>query len=148
MSSAPNPHEAERRSTRVRAQIPIRISSLDPAVEFSERCYTLIVNIEGCGARLSRALEPGLRVCLDELPCGLTVPALVANCVPLGNEGKYWLVGLALEQRGNIWCIRPAPKDWGVESQPVAASVPLPKKVNEWPYSMFSSHGEAHPGRK
>jgi len=26
--------------------------------------------------------------------------------------------------------------------------VPPPKKENEWPYSVFSIKGEAHPGRK
>jgi hypothetical protein len=136
-----------RRSSRIRAQIPIRVSSFDPALEFSERCHTLVVNTEGCGVRLSRSLEPGLRVLLDELPAGNTAQARVANCVPLGSEGKFWLVGIALEEPGNIWCIQPAPADWG-ESKPPVASVPPPKKAEEWPYSFFSSKGEAHPGRK
>jgi hypothetical protein len=105
-------------------------------------------SFEACGVRLSQPLEPGLLVLLDELPGGTSAPARVANCVPLGTEGKYWLVGLALEQPGNIWCIHPAPENWGVDSNPVAAAVPLPKKENEWPYSVFSSKGEAHPGRK
>ena len=82
------------------------------------------------------------------MPGGANAPARVANCVPLGTGGQYWLVGVALEQPGNIWCIQPAPTDWGSESKPVAAAVPPPKKENEWPYSVFSSKGEAHPGRK
>jgi hypothetical protein len=57
-------------------------------------------------------------------------------------------VGLALEQPGNIWCIQPAPANWESAPTAVAAAVPLPKKENEWPYSVFSSKGEAHPGRK
>jgi hypothetical protein len=136
-----------RRSTRIRAQIPIRITSSDPTFEFTERCHTLIVNTEGCGVRLSRPLEPGLAILLDELPGGNSAPARVANCVPFGNDGKYWVVGIALEQPGNIWCIRPAPPDWE-NSAPVVATVPMPKKAGEWPYSFFSSKGEAHPGRK
>ena len=148
MSSGAKSFEAERRSARVRAQIPFRLASLDPAVPFTEHCHTLLVNTEGCGVRLNRPLEPGLSVLLDELPGGTSAPARVANCVPLGTEGKYWLVGLALEQPGNIWCIQPAPANWAIESNVVAAAVPLPKKKNEWPYSVFSSKGEAHPGRK
>jgi hypothetical protein len=148
MSSGAKSFEAARRSTRIRAQIPFHFVSLDPAIPFSEQCHTLVVNTEGCGVRLSQPLEPGLSVLLDELPGGASAPARVANCVPLGTEGKYWLVGLALEQPGNIWCIHPAPENWGTEATPVAAAVPLPKKENEWPYSVFSSKGEAHPGRK
>jgi hypothetical protein len=98
--------------------------------------------------RLTQPLEPGLQVLLDELPGGTSSPACVANCVPLGTEGKYWLVGLALEQPGNIWSIHPAPANWGSETSPDAAAVPPPKKENEWPYSVFSAKGEAHPGRK
>jgi hypothetical protein len=140
--------EAARRSTRIRAQIPFRLASLDPAIPFSEHCHTLVVNTEGCGVRLTQPLEPGLSVLLDELPGGTSAPATVANCVPLGAEGKYWLVGLALEQPANVWCIQPAPANWGSESKSIAAAVPPPKKENEWPYSVFSSKGEAHPGRK
>jgi len=140
-----------RRSTRVRAQIPLRLTSLDPAINLTERCHTLVINTTGCGVRLSRALDPGTRVRLDELPTGQPVTASVANCVPLGTEGKFWIVGLALEQTGNIWGIKPAPADWG--DQPVAiaaaASASLSaQKKDEWPYRQFSSRGEFHPGRK
>ena len=148
MSSGAKSFEVERRSTRIRAQIPFRLSSLDPAVPFSDHCHTLVVNTEGCGVRLSQPLEPGLPVLLDELPAGTSATAHVANCVPLGSGGSYWLVGLALEQPGNIWCIQPAPANWESAPTAVAAAVPLPKKENEWPYSVFSSKGEAHPGRK
>jgi hypothetical protein len=148
MSLGAQSFEAARRSTRIRAQIPFRLDSLDAAIPFSEHCHTLVVNTEGCGVRLSRPLEPGLPVLLDELPGGTSALARVANCVPLGTGGKYWLVGIALEQPANIWCIQPAPASWGIESNAMAAAVPLPKKENEWPYSVFSSKGEAHPGRK
>ncbi len=147
MTPSEKSYEAARRSTRIRAQIPFRLTSQDPAIPFSEHCHTLVVNTEGCGVRLSRPLDAGLSVLLDELPGGTSAPARVANCVPLGTGGNFWLVGIALEQPGNIWCIQPAPADWG-ESNPIAAAVPLPKKENEWPYSVFSSKGEAHPGRK
>jgi len=144
--------EAVRRSTRIRAQIPFRLVSMDPAVTFSEQCYTLIVNTEGCGVRLTQPLEPGLPILLDELPSGTKATARVANCVPLGTEGKYWLVGIALDEPGNIWCIRPAPANWERASMArAAAAAPEAaphKKAAQWPYSVFSSKGEAHPGRK
>jgi hypothetical protein len=147
MSTAATIQGPPRRSTRIRAQIPIRVTSLDPTIEFTEHCHTLVVNMEGCGVRLSRPLEPGVPVRLEELPAGNAVEGRVANCVPLGTDGKYWVVGLALEQPANIWCIQPAPADWQ-ELTPPVVSVPLPKKTGEWPYSFFSGKGEAHPGRK
>jgi hypothetical protein len=87
---------------------------------------------------------------LDDLPGGNHATARVANCVPLGTENKYWLVGLALDQAGNVWCIHPTPADWEVEPAPLApvSSSTLPTKKNEWPYSQFSNRGEFHPGRK
>jgi hypothetical protein len=144
-------YEAARRGTRIRAQLPLRVTSLNPSLEFTERCHTLVVNPQGCGVRLSRPLELGLQVDLDELPTGQTVSARVANCVPLGTGGKYWLVGLALEQTGNFWGIHPAPADWGSEPVAMAAAATAtaaPAKKNEWPYSQFSSKGEFHPGRR
>src|SRR5579863_10608436 len=130
MDSTAAPAEATRRSTRIRAQIPIQIVSLAPGVAFSEHCHTLVVNTEGCGVRLTRALEPGTPLSLEELPCGKSVRARVANCVPLGTGSRYWLVGIALEEPANIWCIQPAPADWGVEAKPLASAVPPPKKEN------------------
>jgi hypothetical protein len=147
MSSAVTTEGPARGSTRIRAQIPVRVVSLDPTVQFSERCHTLVVNIEGCGVRISQPLEPGLQVLLDELPAGNSARGSVANCVPLGHEGKYWVVGIALEKHENIWCIQPAPPDWG-ESKPAVATVHPPQKSDEWPYSFCSSKGEAHPGRR
>jgi hypothetical protein len=142
-------HEVARNSTRVRAQIPLRLHGQDAGNQFSEECHTVVVNMEGCGVRLSRPLQAGSAVLLDQLPCGMQVKAKVANCVPLGAGARFWLVGLALEVAGNIWCIQPAPADWGIDSKPPTASVvALPGKPNEWPYSVYSSRGEAHPGRK
>jgi len=124
---------------------------LSPEVSFSEHCHTLVVNLEGCGVRLLRPLEPGLAVSLEEMPCGRSVRAEVANCVPLGENGRYWLVGIALEQPENVWCISPVPPDWEGKPLPEPELPPAPsqeQKNAEWPYSLFSIKGEAHPGRK
>ncbi len=144
-----NDSQAEdRRSTRIRAQIPLRVTSMDAHAPFSEACHTLVVNIQGCGVRLSRPLRPGQEVCLDELPTGKTVTARVANSVPLGSGGK-WLVGIELDHPDNIWGIQPAPADWGPEAgAPTASETITPEKSAEWPYRRFSSRGEFHPGKR
>jgi len=148
MGSTATPQQSVRRSTRIRAQIPIRVTSGDPAFEFSEYCHTLVINIDGCGVRLARPLDAGLPISLDQLPCGKTVRGRVASCVPLGTQGRYWLVGIALDLPENVWCIQPAPEDWASDYKPAVTAELPPKKSNQWPYSSFSTKGESHPGRK
>ena len=152
MDSTEQPSAADRRSTRIRAQIPLRVTSLDPAVPFSESGHTLVLNTQGCGVRLSRALEPGMAISLDELPGRQSVPARVANCVPLGAGGKWWMVGIALDEPGNVWGIHPAPADWGPDAAIAAAVTAAPAvtgaKSEEWPFRQFSSRGEFHPGKR
>ena len=107
---------------------------------------TLVVNPQGCGVKLSRALAPGTRVLLDGLPGGVQATARVANCLPLGTDGRNFLLGLALENPGNVWGIAKPPADWN-DDEPLAA-VEDPVKKKNWPYSLFSAKGEAHPGRR
>jgi hypothetical protein len=137
--------------TRMRVEIPVRVATLAPAEVHAEQTHTLVVNPQGCGIKLSRSLEPGTRVLLDGLPGGAHVNARVANCLPLGTDGKAFLVGLALETPGNVWGIQKVPADWTGEdfptlTPPAPAEDPLKKK--NWPYSLFSEKGEAHPGRR
>ena len=151
MDSTETPPESARRSTRIRAQIPLRVTSLDPATPFSESGYTLVLNTQGCGVRISRALEPGLPVSLDDLPGGKSVSARIANCVPLGAGGQWWMVGIALDEPGNVWGVHPAPPDWNSEAATAAASAspaPSASKNGEWPFRQFSSRGEFHPGKR
>jgi hypothetical protein len=137
--------------TRLRVEIPLRLATLAPAPLYAEECQTLVVNPQGCGVKLSRALDVGTRVLLDGLPGGLQVTARVANCLALGADGRFYLHGLALENPGNVWGIHDAPADWDETTPGAAAPVapaedPLKKK--NWPYSLFSQRGEAHPGRR
>jgi hypothetical protein len=153
MDSTENSADTGRRSTRIRAQILVRVTSLDPATPFSESGHTLVVNTQGCGVRLSRALEPGLAVSLDDLPAGQGVTARIANCVPLGSGGQWWMVGIALDEPGNVWGIHPTPADWGTDAAIAAAagatrSAASPAKSGEWPFRQFSSRGEFHPGKR
>ena len=112
------PHHLEpliqrRFGTRVRAQIPLRITSIDPAASFSENCHTLLVNPRGCGVRLARPLKPGLRVRVEGLPGGGSAIAQVASNLAPSEGSKYWVVGIGLESPGNPWYLAPAPADWG-----------------------------------
>ena len=145
MESGATTYEAMRRSTRLRAQIPVRIVSLDPGVSLNERCQTVVVNCEGCGVRFPRAVVVGLQVSIEDLPGGLSAQARITSCVALGKD---WLVGIELEQRGNVWSIQPTPADWTDGPAPTGATIPAPQKKGEWPYAIFSGKGEAHPGRK
>ena len=106
-----------RRGTRLKAQIPVRVTSLDPATRFSERCHTLLVNPSGCGVRLPRSLKPGMRVRVEELPSGKSVTARIASNLRISAESKYWLVGIGLDMPGNLWCIAPTPPDWEISTQ-------------------------------
>ena len=162
-----------RRSTRIRVEIPVSVISLDRKRPFAEKCLVLIVSAQGCGFRSSRALQLETPIMLNDLPGGGSVTARVANCLPLGSDGKYFLIGASLYTHGNVWGIVDAPADWNVVGQndPAAGSAePAPftgarttpnqsssskpggskagvnKKV--WPYNLFSEGAESHPGRK
>ena len=97
----------------MRAQIPVRLVSLDPSSAFAENCYTLLVNPQGCGVRFSRPLQPGLRVRVEALPGGGSLTARVISSLPPANGSKYWTVGIGLDSPGNPWCLSPVPADWG-----------------------------------
>lgn len=104
-----------RNGTRVRAQIPLRLTSLDPADSFSESCHTVLVNPRGCGVRSPRPLKPGSHVRVDDLPGGKTTTARVASIVAPMEGGKYWTIGIGLDcPPGNWWCLAPVPQDWTV----------------------------------
>jgi hypothetical protein len=108
MSSALNKSEV-RRGTRVTCEIEITLTSLDPAHPFSEPSRTLLVNPQGCAVRFRRPLEIGAVVRLQGLAAGTTATARVVNCIPIE---KFWLLGLALDEPGNVWGIQNPPADW------------------------------------
>jgi hypothetical protein len=150
--------KATRRSTRLRVEIPVSVISLDRQRPFGDQCMVLIVSAQGCGFRSSEALEIGTPIMLSGLPGGGSVTARVANCLPLGNDGKYFLIGASLYTQGNVWGIADPPEDWNVMAQTAAAppsasdgpasaaKLTVNKKV--WPYNLFSDGAEVHRGRK
>ena len=142
---------AARRSTRLRVEIPVTVTSLDRKHPFSAKCVALVVSPQGCGFRASQALPLETPVLLADLPGGGSASARVATCLPLGNDGNF-LIGVALYNHGNVWGIADPPEDWNCATE-AAASAGSPGKAadrskNAWPYNLFSAHGEAHPGRK
>jgi len=150
--------KATRRSTRIRVEIPVSVISLDRMRPFGEKCMVLVVSAQGCGFRASEALQIETPIMLSGLPGGGSVTARVANCLPLGADGKYFLIGASLYTHGNVWGIADPPDDWDVaaKSSPTpspasddttgAPKLTVNKKV--WPYNLFSEGAEAHPGRK
>jgi hypothetical protein len=137
-----------RRGTRVQAQIPVRLTSLDPSTKFSESCHTVVVNPLGCGVRFSHPLEPGMQVRVDDLPGRACATARVVNSIPLKTSGKYWLVGICLEQPANWWRLAPTPQDWDPYST-FPAFVPGSRKTlfSDKPFTLataFSSNPQKH----
>lgn len=155
--------KAARRSTRIRVEIPVSVISLDRTRPFGEKCTLLVVSAQGCGFRASEELRVETPIMLSGLPGGGSVTARVASCLPLGNDGQYFLIGAALYTHGNVWGIADPPEDWKTAAKddpppmvasepanPVAKSTLMPaaKKRESWPYTLFSQGAELHPGRK
>ena len=147
-----------RRSTRLRVEIPVSVISLDRHRPFGDRCTVLIVSAQGCGFRSSEALQVETPIMLSGLPGGGSVTARVASCVPLGSDGKYFLIGAALYTHGNVWGIADPPEDWRIAAQdtppsPEKDDIPVSSpqlKLNKksWPYNLVSDTSRAHSGRK
>jgi len=155
--------KATRRSTRIRVEIPVSVISLDRKRPFGDRCMVLVVSAQGCGFRSSEALQIETPIMLSGLPGGGSVTARVANCLPLGNDGKYFLIGASLYTHGNVWGIADPPDDWRdaektdpaprapqqVAANQAPASEPkLTVNKKSWPYNLFADGAELHPGRK
>ena len=101
-----------RGGTRIPCEIAITLTSLDPRQPFSQPCHVILANLRGGAARCPRPVPPGTTVQLQVLPTNRQVEARVVNCISLGEFEKLWLLGLALNEAGNIWGIEPVPEDW------------------------------------
>ncbi len=111
MKSAPHKSQA-RRGTRIPCEIPITLTSLDPIHPFSEPCLAILVNPQGCTVRSRRPLEVGAAVRLEGLSARTNITARVVNSISIGEYEKFWLLGLALDETGNVWGIKAPPDDW------------------------------------
>lgn len=111
LSSKPQQTVA-RGGTRVPCEIPITLTSLDPRDPFSHSCHIILANLRGCAARSPRPVAMGTPVHLEGLPNQAPVQAKIVHCISLGEFEKLWLLGLALDQAGNVWGVDPVPDDW------------------------------------
>ena len=93
-----------------------RSRSLSPVwsrlIRFPSQSQTLLLNPQGCVARFRRPLEIGAAVRLEGLPTRTAVTARVVNCIRIGEYQKFWLLGLALDEPGNVWGVQTPPEDW------------------------------------
>jgi hypothetical protein len=141
-----------RRSTRLRVQISLIVTSMDRRHPFSAACVALVVSPQGCGIRVSQALPIETPVLLSELPGGGSASGRVANCLPLGKDGKHFLIGVSLYNEGNVWGLAEPPADWNCTVNQAASldseAKSKSKSKDVWPFNVFSGHSEAHPGRK
>ncbi len=119
MGLAGKTQHAIRRSTRLPLEVPVLVTSLDPAQPFSEPGNTTLVNAHGCGLIVPRALAPGIPVRLEIVSAKRHTTAHVSEVVPLGGDPETWLVGLELDSPGNFWGIDYAPSDWKVDEPKV-----------------------------
>lgn len=133
-------------------EIPITVTSLDRKHVFAAECMALVVSAQGCGFRTPQALPLETPVLLGNLPGGGTASGRVANCLPLGNDGKQFLIGVSLYNPGNVWGIADPPADWNCAptSKPASSGEvkAAPATKNVWPYNIFAGQREAHPSRK
>jgi hypothetical protein len=144
--------KATRRSTRIRVEISVSVVSLDCMRPFAENCMVLVVSAQGCGFRCSRPLQLETPIILNGLPGGGSVTARVANCLPLGDDGKYFLIGASLYTCGNVWGIANPPEDWKIAAQSTptpsaetakpAPEAPLKVTKKQWPYNLFDEGTE------
>jgi hypothetical protein len=143
-----------RRSTRLRVEIPVSVTSLDRMRPFADSCVVLIVSAQGCGFRSSQPLQLETPIIISGLPGGGSVTARVANCLPLGKDGKNFLIGAALYTHGNVWRIADPPEDWdsagendhSTEGAPSAPKLSVNRKV--WPYNLSAEGNESRTRRK
>lgn len=113
----PQPQRSlERGGTRIPCEIPITLTSGDPRDSFSETCQVILANLCGCAARSPRPVATGTIVSLRGLPARPEVAARVVNCISLGQFEHLWLLGLALDESGNVWGFEFVPEDWQEQS--------------------------------
>jgi hypothetical protein len=118
-----------RRSTRLPLEIPLRVTSLDPKVQFAENCNTVTVSAHGCGVVSPRKLATGTRITLEIVADKQSTTARVLEVVPLDDNGTSWLLGLEMEKPGNFWGIKYAPADWAEEEMTVQAASAAPSPL-------------------
>jgi len=102
---------AARRSTRLSLEIPVVITSLDPACAFHKECKTVFVNAHGCAVIVRERIEDETPVMLTLVSTGASKKGRVVLTVPL-LESFSWLLGVEFDSPENFWEVENPPGDW------------------------------------
>jgi hypothetical protein len=103
----------ERSGTRVQCEIDAVLRSADETCSFCAPCRIVLVNLNGCALTIYRAVDVGSVVLLLGLASASKVTGRVVTSISLGQHGKaYWLLGVAIDEPGNVWGISNPPADW------------------------------------
>jgi len=111
-----------RRSSRVAAELPIRVTSL-AGTYFSEMCKTLVVNAHGCALQTPVKFDPGIPLRFHSKD-GRETTAHVVSCHPIGPDHRSWRLGAQLDRPENFWRLSDCPEDWTL---PTSVSVRPPQ---------------------
>jgi hypothetical protein len=114
-----NTSATARRSSRVPANVPILVTSLEPATHFSEVCETLVVSAHGCSMRSPMKLDAGVLVHFHSKE-GRETTAKVVYCQPLESDRLGWRLGAKLDRPENFWGLKACPQDWEKLPAPAA----------------------------
>ena len=125
---ASNAH-AVRRSSRVPVKVAIRVTSMEPNVQISEICETLVVSAHGCALRFPLKLDTGSALRLHSRG-GRQATAYVVFCQPMGSDGQGFRLGAQLDRPENFWGLESYPDDWRVLEMPVPTAQQPPQKLS------------------
>ena len=106
-----NASSASRRSSRVPIAVPLLVTSLDPANDFSEVCETLVVSAHGCAIRSPMEVKAGIPVHFHTKD-GRQMMARIIDCQRIGSKPEAWRLGAQLDAPDNFWGLNPCPEDW------------------------------------
>src|ERR1051326_2330132 len=95
--AAPNP-SVLRRSSRVKMNLPILVTSTEQQPSFSEVCETMMVNAHGCSLRAANKLEAGAPVQFQTKDGNWTM-AHIVDCQPLNHGQTSWMLGAKLDRK-------------------------------------------------
>ena len=100
-----------RRSTRLSLQIPVVVTSLDPACDFHKECKTVFVSAHGCAVVVRERLKDDTPVTMKLVSNGASKTGRVVLAVPLLESGS-WFLGVEFDCPGNFWEVENPPADW------------------------------------
>ncbi len=108
-----------RRSSRVAANVPILVTSKDPANRFSEICQTLVVSAHGCLFRSPIRVDNGAIVHFHTEE-GRQNTGRVVYCQAIESDQRSWKLAAQFDRPENFWGLKEHPKDWVIMTAPAA----------------------------